>query len=120
MEELISTHAVNPGYKWDQFSVQNELVLNALKLTDITYEVMDAYFVNILRPDMHYGGGDCLHMVRQYKACINGLFCHMCSAIVHAAHLLLFCFMFFQIKQCLPKDNTYSWLFHHIMRVKYQ
>ena len=48
---------------WHKFSAQNELVLNALRKSNLTYEVMDAYDLNILRPDMHLGKHDCLHTV---------------------------------------------------------
>lgn len=92
MERLIDDYG--SVYHWDQFKIQNQLVLDAFQKASVTattdsvgqlklmYEVMDAYSVNILRPDMHAGPHDCLHT-------------------------------------CLPKDNTYSWLLHHMMLVKY-
>ena len=81
MEELVSSAAtINPTYNWDRFKGQNELMLNELKKTSLNYEVMDAYEINILRPDMHPSSNDCLHT-------------------------------------CLPKDNTYSWLMHHMLHV---
>lgn len=88
MEQLVHDHGRT--YHWDQFLIQNKLVLDAFKWAssnaksrfNLTYAVMDAYSVNILRPDMHAGPRDCLHT-------------------------------------CLPKDNTYSWLLHHMMLLKY-
>ena len=67
MENLVS-NGVGLTYNWNQFSVQNELILNALKQSNLTYEVMDAYYLNILRPDMH-DGNDCLHTVRTKYDC---------------------------------------------------
>lgn len=83
MEELVRSAQISHAYKWDQFSAQNKLVVNYLRqhATNLSYEIMDAYHVNILRPDFHRSS-DCLHT-------------------------------------CLPKDNTYSWLIHHILQVKY-
>jgi hypothetical protein len=61
METLVRLH---PTYNWDKFSAQNELILDALNKRNLEYEVLDAYFLNILRPDMH-NGNDCLHTVRR-------------------------------------------------------
>lgn len=60
MEELVRARGNDNGYNWDKMSVQNELVLEAFKLSNIIYEVMDAYHTNILRPDLH-DGNDCAH-----------------------------------------------------------
>mmetsp|Transcript_5401 Transcript_5401/g.8509 ORF Transcript_5401/g.8509 Transcript_5401/m.8509 type:complete len:383 (-) Transcript_5401:650-1798(-) len=65
MEQLIARANTNLAYHYDEFSVQNELVLNAFQIqkrtANLSYEVMDAYHVNILRPDMHPSKNDCLH-----------------------------------------------------------
>jgi len=59
MEKLVSTSS---PYNWDKFKDQNKLVLDLLENTaSIAYELMDAYFINILRPDAHPSGKDCLH-----------------------------------------------------------
>lgn len=76
MEQLVHEHG--SVYHWDQFKIQNQLVLDAFQKAAVhaasansadgqlklVYEVMDAYSVNILRPDMHPGPHDCLHTVR--------------------------------------------------------
>ena len=64
MEDLVRNQSIDPRYNWNKFSIQNELILNALYQANLTHEVMDAYFVNILWPDMHQGN-DCLHTVRR-------------------------------------------------------
>lgn len=65
MEQLIARDTTNLAYHYNEFSVQNELVLNAFQIqkrtANLSYEVMDAYHVNILRPDMHPSKNDCLH-----------------------------------------------------------
>jgi len=67
MEELVKSSAEsNPDFNWHKFSHQNHLVLEAFsKQTNLTYEVMNSYNANLLRPDMHINGADCLHMVRR-------------------------------------------------------
>lgn len=62
MEDLVRNKSINSSYNWDKFSNQNVIILDALDQANITHEVMDAYFVNILRPDLHQGV-DCLHTV---------------------------------------------------------
>ena len=37
---------------------QNQLMLDAFSKSGLTYQVIDAYDINILRPDQHT---DCLH-----------------------------------------------------------
>jgi len=73
MEHIIATNdniAWN-RFHWNEFKVQNELVLKAFQiqktLANLSYEVMDAYHVNILRPDMHRFKVDCLHTVRTLR-----------------------------------------------------
>jgi len=82
IEEILDNFET--GYHWNEFHVQNKLMKDTLKHTNLTYEVMDAYYVNILRPDLHKNGvkNDCLHT-------------------------------------CLPDDDGYSWLLHHMLLVKY-
>lgn len=47
---------------WADFQHQNELVLEELAKSGIPYRVIDAYYLNILRPDEHLNGPrDCLH-----------------------------------------------------------
>jgi len=82
MEEIIAANN-NSNYHWHDFSHQNELVLNAFQQqTNLTYQVMDTYSINILRPDLHLTKTDCLHT-------------------------------------CMPDDLTSSWLFHHMLQLKY-
>jgi len=74
MEKIVRTGG--NGYHWEKFSVQNELVLKAFKLSSITYEVMDAYHTNILRPDLHIGN-DCLHTCLPNDNTYASFFHHM-------------------------------------------
>ena len=70
MEHIIATEDSIPwtGFHWNETKIQNELVLKAFQIqktaANLSYEVMDAYHVNILRPDMHASKNDCLHTVR--------------------------------------------------------
>ena len=50
-------------YHWYDYKRQNDLVLEMLdKMMDDEYDVMDAYHLNMLRPDEHRAHeGDCLH-----------------------------------------------------------
>mmetsp|Transcript_7694 Transcript_7694/g.18519 ORF Transcript_7694/g.18519 Transcript_7694/m.18519 type:complete len:481 (+) Transcript_7694:107-1549(+) len=69
MEEMIA--ASDPIYHWNDFKRQNEFALDMLQSFGLNnYQIMDAYHMNILRPDSHLkpspGGGDCLH------SCIPG------------------------------------------------
>jgi hypothetical protein len=68
MESLIASHNLSIIYRWDQFSDQNKLVLELFQNTSLEYQVMDAYHVNILRPDAHKHGNakDCLHTVSSH------------------------------------------------------
>ncbi|OEU10712.1 hypothetical protein FRACYDRAFT_246463 [Fragilariopsis cylindrus CCMP1102] len=67
MEHIIATEDSIPwtGFHWNETKIQNELVLKAFQIqktaANLSYEVMDAYHVNILRPDMHASKNDCLH-----------------------------------------------------------
>lgn len=51
-------------YHWYDYQRQNQLVLDALRtgLGEDTFEVLDAYYLNVRRPDEHRAHqGDCLH-----------------------------------------------------------
>jgi hypothetical protein len=61
MEYAIKNHSNAVGYNWDKFQHQNKLVLDLLARSSLDFEIMDAYDINILRPDAHAGGSDCLH-----------------------------------------------------------
>eukprot|EP00980_Cylindrotheca_fusiformis_P023898 scaffold11151_cov95-Cylindrotheca_fusiformis.AAC.1 len=72
MEELVeyvTKTGIEKNYHWPEFKHQNELVLNKLEnKTNLDYQVIDAYYSNILRPDQHArpalsetGTSDCLH-----------------------------------------------------------
>jgi len=67
MEEMIVRDKdVNPRfYNWHNFKHQNEIALGLLQnwTSPIDYEIINAYAVNILRPDQHLNpkAGDCLH-----------------------------------------------------------
>ena len=60
MEQMIKNNS-DMGYSWDNFQHQNELVLNLLTNSSLEFEIMDAYHINILRPDAHVSRTDCLH-----------------------------------------------------------
>jgi hypothetical protein len=51
------------GYHWYDYKHQNELILNMLEHSlKFNYDVIDAYNINILRPDEHRAHqSDCLH-----------------------------------------------------------
>jgi hypothetical protein len=61
MEAVIEEHGA--VFKWNAFKEQNELIMSILAESNLTYEIMDGYNVNILRPDAHKNKGDCLHTV---------------------------------------------------------
>ena len=64
VEDLIASGEGSKRFNWQNFKHQNELVLNKLdSLGDrLEYEVIDAYYFNILRPDQHrLPNRDCLH-----------------------------------------------------------
>lgn len=51
-------------YHWYDYQHQNNMILDALRegLGDDGFEVLDAYYLNVLRPDEHRAHqGDCLH-----------------------------------------------------------
>lgn len=53
--------------EWAQFKRQNELSLLVYERANLTYDVLDAYHINLLRPDEHLSRrNDCLH------SCIPG------------------------------------------------
>lgn len=50
------------SYQWYDYQHQNELTLSVLQDSGIPFQVIDAYSLNILRPDDHRAlQGDCLH-----------------------------------------------------------
>ena len=62
VERLINDDYSSGKFKWALFQHQNELIANALSTSGIDFEMMDAYHINILRPDGHrIGFHDCLH-----------------------------------------------------------
>ena len=61
MEALVQKGAAH-GWGWDKFKDQNAIAVNMLIDAGLDVDVMDAYKVNILRPDGHRPG-DCLHTV---------------------------------------------------------
>lgn len=49
-------------HSWADFQHQNELVLEELAKSGVPHQVIDAYYLNIRRPDEHLDGPrDCLH-----------------------------------------------------------
>ena len=62
MEDLIQNNPVSRAYNWHEFQRQNLLIEQALKESSVRYQIMDAYYINIVRPDDHrYSNNDCLH-----------------------------------------------------------
>ena len=50
------------NYHWADFGRQNDLILQQLEDSGLTFNVIDGYHINILRPDEHRTQtGDCLH-----------------------------------------------------------
>ena len=50
------------NFHWYDYQPQNELVLQELEQAELDYQVIDAYYLNMLRPDEHRAHqGDCLH-----------------------------------------------------------
>jgi hypothetical protein len=47
-------------FYWWRYKFQNELAVSALRESSLSFQVLDAYDINILRPDRHRGL-DCLH-----------------------------------------------------------
>lgn len=79
MEKIIQSH--DGPYNWHEFSHQNDLVLelfsNQNHSTSLLLDVwiLDAYRINILRPDLHVGAKDCLHTVcTYYNTCSYNVF----------------------------------------------
>ena len=62
---LAKKHITNPNpFHWSDFQHQNEKAKEIFRASGIDFVVMDAYKVNILRPDGHSafdGKRDCLH-----------------------------------------------------------
>ena len=63
MEALVANRSnYAPGkeqqFHWWDMKHQNQLMLDAFSKSGLTYQVIDAYDINILRPDQHR---DCLH-----------------------------------------------------------
>ena len=92
MEEYVTTHdsigQTKNGpedFHWRDFQHQNELVLELLQSMFpkpegqdwVPYRILDAYYLNILRPDRHAGGSDCLHSCAPGKVSVyNRLLLH--------------------------------------------
>lgn len=53
--------AFNPMYHWDEFKHENEIALQILNVSQVAYQIIDAYEVGIQRPELHVSEGDCLH-----------------------------------------------------------
>ena len=120
MEYLVQSHSLSRGNHWDQFFGQNKLVLETLKQhANLSYEIMDGYYVNILRPDLHKRG-DCLHTVRVFEFIYS-------TSVYWLAFFISWC-IYSYVKnetgstynmKCLPDDNTYSSLLYHMLLLKY-
>ena len=91
MESLIEsrlsyTNETVWNYRWQDFKHQNQLVLDLFQqfsaTTGLQYEVIDAYEINILRPDRHrWHQNDCLHSCYPGKMDVyNQLLLHFLSA----------------------------------------
>jgi GDSL/SGNH-like Acyl-Esterase family found in Pmr5 and Cas1p len=53
---------VTMDYHWYDFAHQNELALQMLQASNLSYRIIPAYEINMLRPDDHRAHqGDCLH-----------------------------------------------------------
>jgi hypothetical protein len=63
MEQLVANNKKSKKFFWDKFQHQNELIIQALKESGVNFSLLDAYHINILRPDGHVLGAktDCLH-----------------------------------------------------------
>jgi GDSL/SGNH-like Acyl-Esterase family found in Pmr5 and Cas1p len=63
VENKSNYNSVSIDYHWHDFRRQNELVLKEFKKAELSnFQVIDAYHLNILRPDEHRTHqGDCLH-----------------------------------------------------------
>lgn len=49
------------NFHWGEFQHQNVLILDALEASGIEYQALDAYEINMRRPDGHVAKKDCLH-----------------------------------------------------------
>ena len=69
MEELVASGHSPDRYRWEFFKHQNEVALQLLENSSVAnYDVIDAYYANILRPDQHARpNADCLHSCRPGK-----------------------------------------------------
>jgi hypothetical protein len=45
------------GYNWQNIQRQNQLLLSKFATSNLTYDVIDAYAISILRPDQHVASG---------------------------------------------------------------
>ena len=62
VNDLKNYDNVTIHYHWYDFQHQNLLMVDHLKRAGLDFEVIDAYYINILRPDEHrVQSGDCLH-----------------------------------------------------------
>lgn len=62
IENLNNYNSTTKKYRWYEFRAQNNAVLDMLSSLGMAYEIIDAYDINILRPDLHRKHqGDCLH-----------------------------------------------------------
>jgi hypothetical protein len=69
--------------QWWRFKFQNELALTALLDSSLQFQVLDAYDINILRPDLHRGK-DCLHSCFPGKMDVcNRMLLHYMKASVY-------------------------------------
>lgn len=59
MEKYVANHPT--PYQWHQFQQQNQLVLQELSASRLQYVILDAYYLNILRPDGHRMQKDIQH-----------------------------------------------------------
>jgi hypothetical protein len=61
METTLAGSAVARKFHWTDFQRQNQLILRALQESGIDYQILDAYYINMRRPDGHRSSRDCLH-----------------------------------------------------------
>ena len=83
-----SNHQAAAAYHWQDFQRQNKMVEEMLESTFSTYQepsslsrppyrILDAYYLNLLRPDGHLREGDCLHSCAPGKVSVyNRLLLH--------------------------------------------
>ena len=97
MEEWVASHPTGKqtikgpiDFHWQDYQHQNELVLDLLdsifresqdadqgNQTRSLYRILDAYHLNLLRPDQHGHEGDCLHNCAPGKVSVyNRLLLH--------------------------------------------